>query len=374
MKNLTRKLLASVFVMIFALVAVATTTYAWFTIGNEVNVDKIDVNVKADSGDLTFRAVDYSGDTATETTKTSDYLKQLSWADIYQSAFGAAQGATDADKLNIDAVTSLDGQTFNKIVDPSGSYDSGHVQPIFAPTSENYMLTSAGYLSFKLEFKSSAPGYLVLTNKTAVTTTAVTKNIEADIDYTGTKAGTDGKIAANSSLTVDPKDALRISFVNTQLTKAVIYNPTSANDHQGAASETVAIAGIGTKETPATTTNLAVQYYKSVWKNNKTVSDNLISALNSDGATINALNYTNNATAFPASTDLVSTNLETYRTSKYIVGFFSAANSTISLTVNVWMEGWDADCFNFILGQNILINLGFGILKADSPSLTGYLA
>ena len=48
MKSLTKKLLASVFVMVFALVAVATTTFAWFTISNEATVGPIDVDVRAD--------------------------------------------------------------------------------------------------------------------------------------------------------------------------------------------------------------------------------------------------------------------------------------------------------------------------------------
>ena len=57
MKSLTKKLLASVFVMVFALVAVATTTFAWFTISNEATVGPIDVDVRADSEDLTVKVL-----------------------------------------------------------------------------------------------------------------------------------------------------------------------------------------------------------------------------------------------------------------------------------------------------------------------------
>ena len=60
MLNLRRKLLVSVFTLMLAIVSVATTTYAWFTIANTATVDGITLNVEGGEG-LTIRITKING-------------------------------------------------------------------------------------------------------------------------------------------------------------------------------------------------------------------------------------------------------------------------------------------------------------------------
>ena len=60
MLNLRKKLLVSIFTLMLALVAVSTTTYAWFTMGKEVNVTGINMAVKGEDG-LSIRVVSING-------------------------------------------------------------------------------------------------------------------------------------------------------------------------------------------------------------------------------------------------------------------------------------------------------------------------
>ena len=50
MKNLTKKLFLSMLTVAFAVVALGTTTFAWFTLSTEAKVEVFDAQVSAGSG------------------------------------------------------------------------------------------------------------------------------------------------------------------------------------------------------------------------------------------------------------------------------------------------------------------------------------
>ena len=50
MLNLRKKLLVSIFTLMLALVAVSTTTYAWFTLGNTAEISSVELGVQGADG------------------------------------------------------------------------------------------------------------------------------------------------------------------------------------------------------------------------------------------------------------------------------------------------------------------------------------
>ncbi len=152
MKQLKTKVIMSAFVLLFALVATIGSTYAWFTVSNEVAVQSIDldiitadsllIQVQDDSGDseavgLPLSNTVYSNATTgyfpnglddfqstitiadiADTTQYSDYTDYLMTNLTVLSTPTSGAGFTDYTLLDLTALSSIDLDDTSRLLTP----------------------------------------------------------------------------------------------------------------------------------------------------------------------------------------------------------------------------------------------------------------
>ncbi|NLG31793.1 MAG: hypothetical protein GX546_04410 [Acholeplasmataceae bacterium] len=149
MKKLTKKTLMAIFALVLAVVALGTTSYAWFTIGNTAKVDTFTLDVQGGEGlevayakdgyvasELSYRAVLTSSDIFAGLVQ--DYgITGSAPADDFKAAFKLA------------AVTSVDGKAFTRLI---GSTQSTLDLESIADLHDK----DNGVLQFNLRFRTKA--------------------------------------------------------------------------------------------------------------------------------------------------------------------------------------------------------------------------
>ena len=138
-KKITRKVLVAVFALVLSVVALGTTTYAWFTLGNQASVSEFEMSVTGGEG-LEVAYVDKDGDVKpfVTTLLKGDIRKYL------ESDYGFDEG-TWLEAFELAGVTSEDGKAFKKLSDDGTSL-------VDLETNEK------PYVEFKLKFRTKAAG------------------------------------------------------------------------------------------------------------------------------------------------------------------------------------------------------------------------
>lgn len=134
MKNLSKKVILSIFSLILVATILGTSTYAWFTIGDTVAVNEFEVKVQGGVG-LEFTYV-------TSDDVEKGYVSRLTEADLksyLSDDYGYTEGDFD-DNFKLTDVTSEDGIVFKKL--NSTNYDLDGVTK------------QGGYIEFKLRFRT----------------------------------------------------------------------------------------------------------------------------------------------------------------------------------------------------------------------------
>lgn len=149
MKKLTKKTFVALFALFLAVVALGTTTFAWFTLGNVVSVEKIDLNVTGGEG-IEFAYVKNDG----SDSLLSDYVSNMTaeqFLGYLAKDYGLDEDDNFASKFKFDLVTSTNGTAFTKMaVDRSESPGVPSLEPADATDIET------GVLEFKLRFRTKA--------------------------------------------------------------------------------------------------------------------------------------------------------------------------------------------------------------------------
>ena len=321
MKKISRKLLMSIFSMAFAIIALGTTTFAWFTM-NSTATAEIEVGVQSGTEGILL-STDCKEFTGAITIHKSNF--QLKPATYVMD--GASLAA--ADKFTL-----IDGTT-----DASANVLSFDI----------YMLTEA-----KVNVKFNSTGNDV-TNET-------TGGIGAYTFLKTVSASDNGLLTANKTVKVDAVNALR-SVVDVYSTGyAKLQCISAANSAEGIAGSLAEFGSAKKKKklvgfnAPETATVLTGNESNGVEVN----FGQSLAMTNAANAYVNAIN----PTTFTGNT--VNTNYSALT----VTNGYNVCSSTTLLTTTqtsvvtrttfyFWLEGYDADCFDAILGQKIRINLSF---------------
>lgn len=326
MRKLTTKLLFAIISAAFALVALGTTTFAWFTISNTASVSQFSAQVTAGQG--------------LEISLDETYF----YTTIPESVI---QAKIDSLNVTLKDVTSPDGKNMYYLDDENAII---------------YGETSNPYIEFDLIVRSPVASTVVKLSSVSFSSNTDSATWPPDTIFVNAKgklvvpyAGATELIAAAPALIeagiikgfqLDSEEGTLVSVayrnaedIFTVEDEDIVFGPQAYYAHDALRlSISDGITTVVYQKADDTTTNTLlgaepisngmVDYYKN--KNGIDLIDEYTSI------TLPATNT--------LSTPVTVTTL-------------GGANSPKTLTVRIWVEGWDPDTFNAILTQNIYVSL-----------------
>ncbi len=312
MKSATKKLLISIMILAVAVSLAATSTYAWFTMNNEPELNGFDVNVTTQDGLYISLTPATDTDPSLATAGLAGTFKSYVTKDEITAAilaYNNGQFATEGELKALSHATTANGNTFT------------------VPAGIDTVAGDTTHYTFRLYFYSNNEYQVALkASESAVTSVAGTtpdvaawKEIVLNSKTAGfyahkNNADTDDKnIATGSAIAVDAKDTVRISFHQGTSATLGVWDPNATEGY-----------------TNNTTGNIALDYYN--WVNGTTVAAGTIYA-----------------------TDSISTDTQVLTT---LTGTTDAGYNGY-MDISLWLEGWDANCFNSILADTITTALKF---------------
>ena len=298
-----RKLSISILAVVFAVVAMGATTFAWFTITNTAKINQFEVQVTAGSG--------FEIAVTTVGEDPSAWKSTITKEEVY-----AAIG-----NVVLKDLTSEDGETFYPIskigVDVNGAND--------------YKLGDAvtdGYAEFDIHFRSKAEGTVKL-NMTETDITSKGKTKVADVAFAEAYTGGDS-FTATSDVLAYAMNAVRMAIIESNTLKVILEKAEATLNTAGTLDNTV---GFGKDHTKG-----ALAYY--IAKNQIDITGIDLSGL-----------------AEPITQEFG----DTAYTTKIADIATGPSNEwyTGKITVRIWLEGWDAECLNVIFNDHLKVNIQF---------------
>ncbi len=319
MSKITRKLVLSLLTVVLTVVALGTSTFAWFTVTNQASVQEFQANIAADSG-------------------IEIALPQFGEADPLNWGWKSYLDATDIATYISDYINSS--FTFDHLSSENG----------VAFTNIDGNSTTTGFLNIPVYFRSD--------NISAINLNALTLRAD-DVPAWRTTVGFTNEhgtaISANGTFAVNAADAFRIS-----LTDVTGSNGTSIFELEGTATNVVLgeIAGLDILDVantnPTTSepyTYGAIEYYYAA--NSAYPSDG-----DGDGSVLVNIPDTTLIPEYASpATPLVSPMT--------VLGLIADAGSVYGkanyglLRIRVWFEGWDQNAYNSLLGETIFTSFSF---------------
>ena len=350
MKKISKKLLLSVLSMAFAIVALGTTTFAWFTTNATVKAtNKIKVQSTTDSLLISNDGSSWSSSVSFDLTEAAPAVQQVYGAGkelgavTYRLKEGASELSTSDTFTDLEKLEAYAGDT----------------------AADKTLATSDDYKQISFYLRCNSANKKISVASDTWTTTGVTKyNNTAKFTYKSNESNESSKeVAANTDLYVSAINALRavvdvsdlVAFTdnmvsagnmdilddeaNPQMTrqnKIYAYNDTTSKDDAGENTVTnygQSLAG----------DNAANAYINAVL--GKTIGQ---------GDLVADAKYANMT---PTNIGLTGAELKTTGE--------TAVDSIFKVTITYWLEGFDADCFDAIFGQTLENVLTF---KADNAA------
>lgn len=320
MTKAKKRLLLSVAALVIAIAVATGSTFAWFTINREVNVDQMNISVTAGSQGIYV-----------STAKAGPYKTSLSTADLIAAGY--------KDKANLDALTSKDGVTITE------------------RDSETAVESSTGkYIQFKLFFRASGESVPIIDLNRTDNSLVENKNTILQPSADGVPqtiynewqdigAGVYGQSAeykAQAALPSRAAHAARVSFdavahdANIKSTR--VWDPYYADPDTFCGLANDANGG----RYDNTNKNFAVDYYNATYAFTDSGNDPITAP------TVGTIAETQNSEEFFADVLKLTANAAT--------GFYEG-----ELTIRIWIEGYDGDCINSILGDKIVADFVFAI-------------
>lgn len=330
MKKATSKILMAAMSLVVAIGIATGTTFAWFTTNRTVNVSTVQATVTTGTDGL-YVAIK-TGPGETDYTK---FKSSIEAADLNTALYGkASPSADDFKTILLDALTSADGEA---LTDEKG---------VAAPEFVAGATTPNKYIQFTLKFRTTVAQdiYLakgvkvgdgtkdseIITNGNATVANQVLAWANVDASVYGKSLTAGDRIEARAA------NAARVSFVS------------GSNKNIWAPNE---VEGKGFWKS-----NLADDY-KSYFLGNKTADEIAAtpSAVTAPTATLKMLSD-EDAQKQPA---VIGDATKIATTAKTANNAYEA-----EVTVRIWIEGNDGDCFNSIFGDKFDVNLYFNSVRA----------
>ena len=351
--KLTKKLFMSIMTLALVVVTLSASTFAWFTLGNDATIDKVQVNVTTGTG------MEISRD-------------GKSWKNKIQLA--------PSDGVDFRAVTSFDGKTFfDTEVGAITAASLKYYEEVFyvRVTKANANSNSFNGVSLIEVNAENEKNYTVDENKWLADVSLGTGEGDQFAATTYTYGEHSDTIVEGTSKTFDALNAIKVSFESAKANGSLKVYAHETATSWGTVPE---IGDVAHESTTRKEINSGLSYDYAEAK---------------EYDTDNAQPYNCNASAFPtyltpAQVAAAKGTAETPATAEqkaatFILDadddFFTAAQAVAEngilynivttaddnyiyakVTVRIWLEGWDADCINAILAQKTKI--GF-VLKAN---------
>lgn len=292
MRKLTTKLLFAIISAAFALVALGTTTFAWFTLSDSATVSQFNAQITAGEGiEISIDGTNYY--TTIPTSIIQAEINKL--------------------KVTLKDITSPDGVNLY----PLGDQNENTKITFYATPGENQ---TNQFIQFNLWLRSPSA---TTVNLESVTFSSTAKSWTSDATFTHPKYG---EVTPAAAKIYYAHDALRLS-ISEGTTKKVVY------------------------EAPASNTNTVL--------NQTRISEGMVNYYFVKNS-INLLNAYESV-VLPASTNLLQLDTDGETEIPEPVDVVSLAGNNVAkvITVRVWVEGWDPDCFNAILNEYINVQMVF---------------
>lgn len=342
MKKISKKLLLSVLSMAFAIVALGTTTFAWFTTNATVKAtNKIKVQSTTDSLLISNDGGSWSSSVSFDLTEAAPAVQQVYGAGkelgavTYRLKEGASELSTSDTFTDLEKLEAYAGNT----------------------AADKTLATSDDYKQISFYLRCNSANKKISVASDTWTTTGVTKyNNTAEFTYESTT-----KVSANTDLYVSAINALRAVVDVSDLKEFT-------TGMVGAGSMDV----LDDKADPKMTRQNAIYAYNDSTSKDDTGANTVtnygqsLAGDNAANAYINAVlgktigqgDLVADATYAkmnPTKIGLTGAELKTTGT--------DAVDSIFKVTITYWLEGFDADCFDAIFGQTLENVLTF---KADN--------
>lgn len=312
-KNLTKKLMLSVLTLAFAVVSLGASTFAWFTLSENAQVDPFQMNVKGGAG-LEIQARNVNGEFDENNWQTGSLTKE-DITDLFASGLkldsvtpNAAFGASAAQFTNLDYTN----DQYNSSETANGEY----VEFVIGlRLSDAYDTT---------EYPIAIDGYELSTVGTAAAW---------NVNKVFTKI--DGNQAAlNEPLTFKVSDAARLAVYakNGSVTVNNVYEANAIGSNSAGFQDNGALSYYNAvNETEYTIANDAEEYYESAYADLSTSTVSL-------GTLTGGLTKVDNGAG---------------------VMVDSGSRQVIEVYVRIWIEGWDGEAINAIFNQTLQASLSF---------------
>jgi hypothetical protein len=302
MNSITRKLVLSILTVVLTVVALGTTTFAWFTLTNTAVVQPFQAEITADTGIEVALGTPVAGEedqlnwvTTLTTAVIEDYI---------ESAYGA---------FAFSHVTTANGTSF---------YTLGIGALTDAPSSS--------YLSIPLNFRSNSANRILWST---VSLYSGLQTWNADVAFTGVT----GTYVSGNPVEIDASHAFRIAIIGnvSGSTKVVGYELPADIDGRNAV-----LDGDGAEQ------NLA---------DGVAVGEGNPGAMNYFYAKNNDLPVGANAVTVLDTIQSLSNEVILDLSASTTAG---AANYG-QIVIRIWLDGWDANAYNSVLGRMITASFGF---------------
>jgi len=283
-----RKLILSIVSIAIAIVALGTSTFAWFSLSNRATVGQFNAEVTGGDG------LEISLDNTSWYSSIPSEVMQQHLVTLYGSSLSG-------DKPIIKDVTSFDGKSFKVFNDDALS----------------------GWIEFEIKFRSRVKTEVYWTNA-----------VIGGSNFSWTPDNEfllEGGVQASPStpITINPSNALRVSLEGEVDNLSTVYAYEKANGVDGNVylGTTPSIYG-------------SVSYY------------NVKNGIDS----IDPNDFPNNL--FDTFTSFLPTTIANNKVLTLVENTSTSYNEG-TITVRVWMEGWDADTYDSILGKPVSVSLAF---------------
>ena len=329
MKNISRKLLLSTLTVVLTVIALGTTTFAWFTITNTAKIQSFETQIAADEGIEVAIGVIDTGLLDAEQTKFEvnspanlNWVTTLTAADIQEFIeFQYPNG------FRFEHLTSADGKIFNTFAEDS-----------VGSTIEE------GFLELPLHFRS---GDVYTINWTAVSLTGATplpvwvSDVESFVDAAGTTR------LRGDEVEVDPSDAIRISFHDTGLNTVTVYEKPFAGNNL--------VLGTGGDLTQSVDPDGDELTSNSYVPQNRGAHSYYFAKTNLYPAGISTV------TTVATTTNLLTPGVDGTTVLTLVDDPLVDAGMTYyqEAAIYVWIEGWDSNAYNSILDEYVNISFTF---------------
>lgn len=323
MRKLTQKLVLSVVTMALVVVALGTSTFAWFTLQNSASIGTFTADVTAGEGiEVSLGTWDAVNDVATLESNSQWYT--VIPGSVIENRLAAMYGA----QLTLKDVTSEDGKVM-QVRDSSGS------------------LTGTGaldgrYIEFKLWFRS-AEAKTIRLEQLVISGSSADWTVDAPFVGANNNAFTGARtFALAETVKVAAWTAARVSLIDSTDVDnpAFTYQRTAVTNNPYVASATS-----NSDVMPAVSYASGAQFGAASYYAVKTNA-----AITAPGAVI------------PDATKLTEAgNVTQNLVSLAQLGDPAAGPFLGSVTVRIWIEGWDADLFDAIFSTTLSVSMKFGV-------------